>query len=285
VNDHVFGQYLQLMHQYGVLKTEEAADKFFRVASEICADVCLKSAQKPANYKPGMQTTLNYTVIDAISKLFLLIVRLADKEAVDLNVRAKILSRVLNAVARTLIEDHESKKNIEPACFDQRPFFRLFSNLSHDLGVPDPKFEPSPAVLPMLNAYTLAYLALQPATLPGFAYAWVQLISRRSFMPHLLLVKGQKGWPYVHRLLSALLLFLQPFLKNATQLDESVKKMYKGTLRIFLVLLHDFPEFLADFHLSFCDVIPMNCVQLRNLILSAFPKVNLSIYLCTLCHV
>jgi hypothetical protein len=49
---------------------------------------------------------------------------------------------------------------------------------------------------------------------------------------------------------------------------------YQLLVRIFLVLLHDFPEFLADFHLSFCDLIPMNCVQLRNLILSAFPKVG-----------
>jgi len=106
---------------------------------------------------------------------------------------------------------------------------------------------------------------------PGFAYAWVQLISRRSFMPNLLLIKSQKGWLYMHKLLSALLLFLQPFLK-ASQMNESIRKLYKGTLRILLVLLHDFPEFLCDFHLSFCELIPLNCVQLRNLVLSAFPR-------------
>ena len=38
------------------------------------------------------------------------------------------------------------------------------------------------------------------------------------------------------------------------------------------MLLHDFPAFLAGYHLSFCNVIPENCVQLRNLILSAFPR-------------
>jgi len=115
------------------------------------------------------------------------------------------------------------------------------------------------------------YLALQPNAVPGFAYGWVQLISRRSFMPHLLLAKGQKGWPHMHRLLSALLIFLQPFLK-LSQLSEPIRKLYRGTLRVLLVLLHDFPEFLCDFHLSFCDLIPVNCVQLRNLILSAFPR-------------
>ena len=38
------------------------------------------------------------------------------------------------------------------------------------------------------------------------------------------------------------------------------------------MLLHDFPEFLCDYHFSFCDVIPPNCIQMRNLILSAFPR-------------
>merc|ERR1712111_12575 len=48
-------------------------------------------------------------------------------------------------------------------------------------------------------------------------------------------------------------------------------RLYRGTLRVLLVLLHDFPEFLCDHHYSFCDVIPPNCIQMRNLILSAFP--------------
>ena len=42
-------------------------------------------------------------------------------------------------------------------------------------------------------------------------------------------------------------------------------------MRVLLVLLHDFPEFLCDYHYAFCDVIPPNCIQMRNLILSAFP--------------
>ncbi|KAI7989492.1 CCR4-NOT transcription complex subunit 1 [Camellia lanceoleosa] len=47
--------------------------------------------------------------------------------------------------------------------------------------------------------------------------------------------------------------------------------LYKGTLRVLLLLLHDFPEFLCDYHFSFCDVIPSSCIQMRNVILSAFP--------------
>ena len=46
----------------------------------------------------------------------------------------------------------------------------------------------------------------------------------------------------------------------------------QGTLRVLLVLLHDFPEFLCEYHFQLCNVIPPSCIQMRNLILSAFPR-------------
>jgi CCR4-NOT transcription complex subunit 1 len=75
----------------------------------------------------------------------------------------------------------------------------------------------------------------------------------------------------MHRLLLALLHFMQPFLRSV-QMNDPIRQLYKGTLKVLLVLLHDFPEFLCDYHLSFCEAIPHPCVQLRNLVLSAFPR-------------
>ncbi|KVH89220.1 CCR4-Not complex component, Not1, C-terminal [Cynara cardunculus var. scolymus] len=62
---------------------------------------------------------------------------------------------------------------------------------------------------------------------------------------------------------------LQPLKVPAFRL---VRFLYKGTLRVLLVLLHDFPEFLCDYHFSFCDIIPPSCIQMRNIVLSAFPR-------------
>lgn len=111
----------------------------------------------------------------------------------------------------------------------------------------------------------------------------------------------QKGWPFFQRLLVDLFKFMEPYLRNA-ELGQPVSfllhfwlylsdnyllhydflfsfvsymqilLLYKGTLRVLLVLLHDFPEFLCDYHFSFCDVIPPSCIQMRNVILSAFPR-------------
>lgn len=67
------------------------------------------------------------------------------------------------------------------------------------------------------------------------------------------------------------LLFLEPYLKNL-ELSPGIKKLYEGLLRVLLVLLHDFPSFLASYHVSLCNAIPETCIQLRNIILSATPK-------------
>jgi CCR4-NOT transcription complex subunit 1 len=300
-DDKIFARYLQLLHQHGVLKTEEAADKFFRLSVEICVEACLKSGQSSQSNQQatdtsvsaslaGAASTISYTVVDALSKLFLLLIRLADKEASDSSVRINLLGRILNAGARVLVEDHESKKANPTSAFDQRPYYRLFANLLQDLGVLDSKQQmqdPNQSFLLLLGAYSQIFLALQPSSVPGFAFSWLQLISHRCFMPHLLQGRGPiprsslpqgtpqpkitSGWPYMHRLLLVLLQFLQPFLRTA-QLIDPIRRLYKGTLKVLLVLLHDFPEFLADYHLSLCEAIPPLCVQLRNLVLSAFPR-------------
>jgi len=211
--------------------------------------------------------------MDGLSKLFTLLIRVADKEssADPLAPRASLalLNRMLGVIAKLIVEDHDTKKNSK-TIFDQRPFYRILSNMSQDLGVPtDDRQELAASLLPLVGAHAQCYLLLQPSIVPGFAYSWLLLISKRTFMPYL--VRNQKGWQTMHKLLGSLLSFLQPYLKLGITL-ECVKRLYKGMLRILLVLLHDFPEFLCDFHLSLCEMIPLNCVQLRNLVLSAFPR-------------
>lgn len=53
---------------------------------------------------------------------------------------------------------------------------------------------------------------------------------------------------------------------------QLAKDLYRGVLRILLILHHDFPEFLADNHYRLCNIVPAHCTQLRNLVLSAYPS-------------
>lgn len=150
-----------------------------------------------------------------------------------------------------------------------RPFFRLFAAWLTSLAAPDPAVNPD--AMSTLWPITRALLTVQPARIPGFAFAYLELIAHRAFLPRLLLAQDQKGWPLFQRLLSVMLKFMEPYLRSA-KLSEPVRLLYKGTLRVLLVLLHDFPEFLCDQHFNLCDNIPPSCIQMRNLVLSAFPR-------------
>lgn len=124
----------------------------------------------------------------------------------------------------------------------------------------------------VITAFCHTLHILRPTLAPGFCYSWLELISNRVFIGRILAsIPQQKGWSMYSQLLIDLFKYLAPFLRNA-ELAKPVQHLYKGTLRVLLVLLHDFPEFLCDYHFGFCDVIPPNCIQMRNLILSAYPR-------------
>jgi CCR4-NOT transcription complex subunit 1 len=126
--------------------------------------------------------------------------------------------------------------------------------------------------LSVITAFCHTFHILRPSNAPGFCYSWLELISHRVFISRILaMIPQQKGWTMYSQLLIDLFKYLAPFLRNA-ELAKPVQHLYKGTLRVLLVLLHDFPEFLGDYHFGFCDVIPPNCIQMRNLILSAYPR-------------
>jgi CCR4-NOT transcription complex subunit 1 len=71
--------------------------------------------------------------------------------------------------------------------------------------------------------------------------------------------------------MQAMLSYVGELLKPANTSPVTMD-LYRGVLRILLVLHHDFPEFVAENHFRLCNVIPAHCTQLRNLVLSAYPS-------------
>lgn len=288
--DKAVAQYMQVLQQLGVSKTEEQTERFLRLGTLVVVDSVLGSAAGG----DGMNTTLNYTFIDMFAKLLVLLFRHMNVGGSAEQVAAQrlgVLNKVLGVTVRSMMWHSEQKKISGKRGWDQRPWFRLLLNLVIDLNKPDPQFDS--IRLGMLSVFGAAFHVCQPLVLPGmlclqtellypavltsvlgvsgFAFAWLELVSHRHFLPNLMLYPGQKGWDIMHQLLVDHLLFLEPYLRSI-ELSAPIKKMYEGTLRVFLVLLHDFPSFLAGYHLSFCNVIPDSCVQLRNIVLSATPK-------------
>lgn len=54
-------------------------------------------------------------------------------------------------------------------------------------------------------------------------------------------------------------------------MNASSRALFQATLRILIVILHDFPDFLQEYYIGLCAAIPANCIQLRNVVLCAFP--------------
>ena len=268
-NEKAYAQYLQLLQQHGVGKSEENSERFFRVSTELVIEAVLKSATPPESGTGA--SVLHYNVVDAYAKLVALLFKYMNSGGGMEKVAAQrinLLNKVLGITVRCLMSASESAKTSGQK-FDQRPWFRLLLNLIQDLNLPDPQLDS--ISLQILGVFGSALHVVQPCVLPSFSFAWLELVSHRMFLPNLLLAKGQKGFGLAHQLLIDLFTFLHPYLQKG-ELDSSIRELYKGVLRVLLVLLHDFPEFLAEYHTSFVSLIPNNCIQLRNIFLSAFPR-------------
>lgn len=256
--------FVHQMNVHGILKTDDLITRFFRLSTQICVETVYRSLTDKT-------VTLNltrakiYHTLDAFVKLVALLVKHSG-EANNTNTKVHLLNKVLGIVAGCLLQDHDTRV-IE---FHQLPYQRIFTMLFLELNSPEPVLET--INFHVLTAFCHTLHILRPSKAAGFCYAWLELVSHRVFMGKILATTPhQKGWPMYAQLLIDLFKYLAPFLRNA-ELAKPVTMLYKGTLRVLLVLLHDFPEFLCDYHYNFCDVIPPNCIQMRNLILSAFPR-------------
>eukprot|EP00811_Abedinium_folium_P033491 NODE_644_length_2868_cov_11.712514.p1 GENE.NODE_644_length_2868_cov_11.712514~~NODE_644_length_2868_cov_11.712514.p1 ORF type:complete len:618 (-),score=200.55 NODE_644_length_2868_cov_11.712514:304-2157(-) len=263
---------LQHIISTGVLRSDEATERFFIVCCEHAVRRTFSDTQQPgvaeeledrgehAQEAGHVPAPLSFAAIDSFTRLVVLLMKYADK--------VQMLTRALSAIARALVRDCEEREQQ----FNQRPYFRILLNLLMDMSSPEAATEEvNETNFQLLSAFCNTFHTCNPMRVPSFAFSWLELISNRMFMPKLLMVKGQRGWLMFQRLLVQLLYSLEPYLRRV-QLNDGTRLLYKGTVRVLLVLLHDFPEFLCDYHFSFCDIIPIPCVQIRNLILSAFPR-------------
>lgn len=261
-----FQHFVKQMNLHGILKTDDLITRFFRICITMCRDLCVRSIMEQGQGpSPTYVRSKCFQNLDAFVRLIALLVKHSG-EASNPTTKINLLNKVLGLVCGIMIHDIESNGTD----FQQLPYHRILIMLFLELNAPEPVLES--INLPVLMAFTQTLHLLRPSKCPGFAYAWLEIVSHRVFIGRMLAITPQqKGWSMYSMLLADLFKFLAPFLRNA-ELAKPLTMLYKGTLRVLLVLLHDFPEFLCEYHYGFCDVIPPNCIQMRNLILSAFPR-------------
>ncbi|KAH8108458.1 Not1-domain-containing protein [Phellopilus nigrolimitatus] len=262
--EKMFVPYVTQLSKQGILKLEDMSSLFFRVCAE-------SSISHYAKCIAAGDFEHSFLALDAMSRLIVYIIKYHGDASGANNLQAKVhyFTKILSIIVLVVANRHEE----QGLAFQQKPFFRFFSSLLSDLHLLEVQL--GSVYFHLLIALSDTFSSLQPVYFPGFAFSWMTLISHRLFMPKLLSSENREGWSAFHKLLLALFKFLAPFLKSASMTIAS-RNLYRGTLRLLLVLLHDFPDFLSEYYFTLCDTIPSRCIQLRNVILSAFPtSVNL----------
>ncbi|KAJ3269632.1 hypothetical protein HDV01_001148 [Terramyces sp. JEL0728] len=245
-------EYIEEFFSISFMKADNSMATFLRTCIEICVSLFNQQPASPENA---------YLSIDA----FACFVIMAILKISENSERKPFLTKTLGIICLETVNAHENIESI----FNQKPFFRIFNSLIDQ--AKEFAAELGEIYAPLLSHICNTLYSLKPSMLPGFLFSWIQLISHRDLMGPLLSYDNQKYWPYYQKVMIALLTFLAPVLQSG-QLNDTSKSLYRATLRVLLVLLHDYPEFLSGYHFSFIDVLPYTCVQLKNLILSAYPR-------------
>ncbi|KAH8129039.1 CCR4-Not complex component, Not1-domain-containing protein [Trichoderma asperelloides] len=206
-----------------------------------------------------------YVATDALAKFIGIFSAVHSETAVS---RAAFLDSILVLVS--LILNHHHVKRGEH--LNQRVFFRLFSMLFHEIYSVCEELSDDDRRDVMLRVATRLE-SIGPQYLPGFVFGWLLLIQHRAFMPVLLQLVDNAGWKPFADLVCQLLGCLSEQLK-ALNVSDAGKDLSRGTVKLFVVLHHDFPDFLAANHVRFCANIPTHCIQLINTVLTATPQQN-----------
>jgi hypothetical protein len=106
---------------------------------------------------------------------------------------------------------------------------------------------------------------LAPTVYPMMTVSWLQLF---PILLTALIDGGVSLWPGVAKLFELGLGALQKFPPLWPRV-AALRSLYKGLLRLMLLVLHDFPGFVARFNLELLAAVPVRFRRIRNVIMAA----------------
>lgn len=204
-----------------------------------------------------------YVMIDALAKL---IATLFTMQPDTPGSRGVFMDSTMSLI--TLVLTHHHVKRGEH--LNQRVFFRLMSMLLHEINALSEDLPVEDRRDVMLK-FASRLSSVGPVQVPSFIYGWLSLIHHRAFLPVILQLPDGAGWKVYTDLICQLLETLGEQLK-VFEVSNVAKEIYRASLKLLVILQHDFPHFLAANHVRIYASIPPHCTQLLNTVLSANPQ-------------
>lgn len=264
-DDKIVMVFIRQLMDKGILANSDSMIKFIKAALELSV----------YSFKESDPTSDVFTAIDALSKL---ITKLMVVQEFTQYSRKEYLNTICSIILLVFSKDHEE----DGGNFNERPYFRLISNLFYEwskirghkfASIADSKTKKELRKFDsdFYNIFSSFLHSMQPFAFFGFSFAWVSLISHRMFLPVILNLPDKMGWKAFMLLIIDLFKFLDTYTKKGS-VSDAISVVYKGTLRIILGISNDFPEFLIENHYELMCNIPKTYFQLKNVILSTIPK-------------
>lgn len=253
-----FGRHwIKQMHEGAVVRSREDLLEFIRAALDSCV------AHSDQAVGSGIASEEAYLAVDALTRLIMEFVAWGEFNNTDGDSSPATLLEMVWSLGTMVVNWHLVKRG---EMFNQRPFFRFFSNLINEGKA---FFEAHEAAdwKKMLLKIAHRLQTLGPAMLPGFTYGWLGLVSHRVFLSDIMQLEGE-GWTAYTTLVKQLLDFVGEFLK-AVELSDTSSKLYESTVKFLVVLEHDFPRYVAANSVKLLASIPPHCAQLINTVLVA----------------
>lgn len=251
--------FLQQIQAKGVIGDRDDFFLFVRLA----ADVSVERFEQLV-HTSGVSEA--FVAIDSLARLLGIFVRALPNMTTELSENRPAFLESILALLTLVIHHHHMKRGEH---FNQRAFFRLLSMMLHEV---DSLVDHVPASerLEMVIKFAFALRDLGPRFVPGFTYGWLSLIQHRIFLPAILGTESQEGWAPLTRLIVDMLDYLGEQLK-VPDLAASSKEVYRSILKFFVVLQHDFAEYVSANYNQLCWAIPTHCAQLFATVLAATP--------------
>lgn len=255
LNEKIERNFVAQLQQYGVVRSKEDFFLFIRTSLDTSVAHVDRILHEGGTFEDA------YTFVDALARLVVNFVRWGGLEDSH-----TFLLETTWALATMLVNLHSSK-HVE--IFNQRAFFRFFSNLIYESKA---YFEVGGGStwVEMLLRIAERLNALGPSLIPGFVYGWMALVTHRAFLPEIMRLDGEAGWAVYTKLVKQLLSFVGEVLKPV-DLDDTASKLYEAAAKLLIVLQHDYPEYLTANAANIIASIPPHCSQLINTVLLAAP--------------
>lgn len=231
---------------------------FFCYMFEIVVNESMKALINPVQKLDN----LDYAYLDGVTSFISKLLIFFNEKSIY------IFEKTLTSLIIVLTKKHFYDTHTK---FNQRPFFKILHNILYNLNQHEFEFNDRIESFSVVFVQTLHIL--QPIKYPGFAFAWLQLISSKYLMNTLLREKDIDIWNHYTILITDLMIFYRDIFVVDFMKNEEMRAFYKGSLRVLLVLIHDFPDFLCEQSFVILEEIPAYFKQFRNIVLSSYPKI------------